>query len=354
MAISVPTHSEFAVALTKLSAVLPPAYLRLLQAHYYSPGRAITARDAAASVGYANFNAANLHYGRLAGLIAGALAIAPPTPDKVELLATFARQGNRKDSELLWVMRPALARALESLCWVRPDKPEQFLRLATWNCCRGSGTKVQYLRSLRPDVMAIQECAQPDDEPASRYAWAGPKKSHGLLLAANQQSTITAVPSDGLGSEVYVAAQVGGPIDFRVLAVWVKPLGKRWRTYERSLENALDYYGDWLSKGPAVVMGDFNADARLKNGSEAEWATRLSRDFGLVSAYHAFHHVLPRKETRQTFYQYRHANRAYDCHIDMCFVPEAWLRRIVNVNVGSYEQWSRLSDHCPLVVDIAL
>jgi endonuclease/exonuclease/phosphatase family metal-dependent hydrolase len=41
-------------------------------------------------------------------------------------------------------------------------------------------------------------------------------------------------------------------------------------------------------------------------------------------------------------------------HIDYCFIPEPWVPSITSVEVGAYETWITASDHCPLVVDIAL
>ena len=42
-------------------------------------------------------------------------------------------------------------------------------------------------------------------------------------------------------------------------------------------------------------------------------------------------------------------------HIDYAFIPDEWLPRLQDVSVGSKQEWidSRLSDHVPLVVDLA-
>jgi endonuclease/exonuclease/phosphatase family metal-dependent hydrolase len=43
-------------------------------------------------------------------------------------------------------------------------------------------------------------------------------------------------------------------------------------------------------------------------------------------------------------------------HIDYCFVPKGWLKRIKLVKLGAVTDWidTRLSDHVPLVVDVRL
>jgi len=54
-----------------------------------------------------------------------------------------------------------------------------------------------------------------------------------------------------------------------------------------------------------------------------------------------------------------HTSRRVDgpnYHIDYIFVPEAWEAGLLDVEVGSHADWvaSGLSDHVPIVVDLAL
>jgi len=35
-------------------------------------------------------------------------------------------------------------------------------------------------------------------------------------------------------------------------------------------------------------------------------------------------------------------------------LPKAWAQRIKQFEVGSYENWAKVSDHVPLVVDVNL
>ena len=43
-------------------------------------------------------------------------------------------------------------------------------------------------------------------------------------------------------------------------------------------------------------------------------------------------------------------------HIDYCFLPSIWMKRVKSVQLGSFSEWvaSGLSDHVPLVVDVPL
>lgn len=39
-------------------------------------------------------------------------------------------------------------------------------------------------------------------------------------------------------------------------------------------------------------------------------------------------------------------------HIDYCFVPEVWARRITSVTLGEHAKWREWSDHVPLSATI--
>ena len=90
---------------------------QLLRAHYSAPNRSVTARRLAIAVGLANFNAANLHYGKLGRLLFSVLG-KPAGADNVFILANLVPPGERGNKEWLWVMRPQVAQALQLLGFV--------------------------------------------------------------------------------------------------------------------------------------------------------------------------------------------------------------------------------------------
>ncbi len=79
---------------------------------------------------------------------------------------------------------------------------------------------------------------------------------------------------------------------------------------------------------------------------------RLREEFNLHSVYH--HHFAEEqgKESRPTLCFTYNENKPY--HIDYIFIPEKWLSKIKAVELGEFENWKHLSDHCPLIVDIDL
>lgn len=88
----------------------------MLAEHYHAPRRTVTARSLAASVGYAHFGAVNLQYGTLSRKVCEVLGLR--LEYHVLVLVEFVAPTGKAGSELLWVMRPEVAEALEALQWV--------------------------------------------------------------------------------------------------------------------------------------------------------------------------------------------------------------------------------------------
>jgi endonuclease/exonuclease/phosphatase family metal-dependent hydrolase len=77
---------------------------------------------------------------------------------------------------------------------------------------------------------------------------------------------------------------------------------------------------------------------------------KLLNEHGLVSTYHEHFGEPQGGETRHTLYMFRHQDKPY--HIDYIFIPKEWASRLKTVEVGAFETWSKLSDHCPVAVDV--
>lgn len=110
------TAESYKAALSLLEDGMPHKHRLMLEAHYRAPGRRLTARKLAEKVGYANFGAVNLQYGTLARKICDILGLR--LEYHVLVLAKFVTPKTGLDREVLWVMRPELAQALEELRWV--------------------------------------------------------------------------------------------------------------------------------------------------------------------------------------------------------------------------------------------
>lgn len=84
--------------------------LEMLRVHLAAPGHTLTVRHLARAVGFAKWNAANLHYGKFAGKICNELNIAPATNLSV-LVEFFKAPGSEYELRL----RPSVIEALKEL-----------------------------------------------------------------------------------------------------------------------------------------------------------------------------------------------------------------------------------------------
>lgn len=107
----IPSTQEYKLAFLRLGCI-PKSYLAMLQEHRSAANLDVTATELARAVGYQNFNAANLHYGKLGGFI-GELLLLPQPEFFVKTLVTFEYDGD----EWHWIMRSEVAQALDELDW---------------------------------------------------------------------------------------------------------------------------------------------------------------------------------------------------------------------------------------------
>lgn len=93
--------------------------LLMLKVNYESSSHTTTATRLSRAVGFANFNAANLRYGGLAGKFCEFFQVWPS--ENLSTLVIF----ERPDNEWLWKMRPQVVEALRELRWFsESQKPD--------------------------------------------------------------------------------------------------------------------------------------------------------------------------------------------------------------------------------------
>jgi hypothetical protein len=110
------TAEAYKAALSLLEEAMPPRHRLMLAVHYGAPMRTVTARSLASAVGYSHYGTANLQYGTLSRKVCEILGL--HLKYHVLVLAEFVMPEHGEGSELLWVMRPEVSRALEELKWV--------------------------------------------------------------------------------------------------------------------------------------------------------------------------------------------------------------------------------------------
>jgi hypothetical protein len=161
---------------------------------------------------------------------------------------------------------------------------------------------------------------------------------------------LTRSPAFDARFEVFLPLRVTGPSQFHLLAVWALTFHS---TSDVTLPDALRFYRRFLSRGDAVVAGDFNNsvfwDRPGKRTNFVGVANFLAK-LGLTSVYHAVTGEPFAQERHPTLWFLKRPQQGY--HIDYCFMPRVWLSSTSTVWIGQHREWLAHSDHAPLVITV--
>ncbi len=235
------------------------------------------------------------------------------------------------------------------------------MRIVTWNC-RGAfakerdvfGRKSDELFALDADIAIIQECSKKDADSlrieGSSPLWYGNLNgTKGVAIFYKSQWRLSLfAPID---HTYLIPLEVSGPENFKLIAVWTVIAKGGVPAYVKMLRESLQAHPDWYNGGDVVMAGDFNSNCQWDKSPHYNHQSLVSslQEHGLKSSYHLHHSQEQGSETKQTFRSTRKTNH----HIDYIFVPHEWIERLNHFEVGTFDQWLRHSDHCPLIIDIA-
>lgn len=128
-----PSAKVYEKALASLLPEMPASYHAMLRAHLRSPDNLISATKLAEAAGYAGYEGANLHYGKLGYAVAQEIGFKPPVREGGTEIWTcaIARDPNRntefpdtslqdallrtENAHFEWQMRPQVVAALKAL-----------------------------------------------------------------------------------------------------------------------------------------------------------------------------------------------------------------------------------------------
>jgi len=229
------------------------------------------------------------------------------------------------------------------------------MRIVTWNCQMGLDKKMDALLSLNPDVAVVPECSEKAaialPQRGFNTLWFGCNQHKGLGVICRQDWPMRALPQP---EQKWIAPiEVGAPTPFTLIAVWACRVGTRnVHNYVGQIYYALTSHPEWFNGSPVVLAGDLNSNKGWDERHEVinhSSVVGILAERGMLSGYHEYFNELQGRETRPTIYFYRRNDRTF--HIDYIFVPKTW--KLELAEVGGFEKWSKLSDHCPVIVDVA-
>ena len=234
------------------------------------------------------------------------------------------------------------------------------MKIVTWNCNGAFRKKYSSLYQFDADILVIQECENPLESTnneyikwASNYLWIGEKKSKGIGVFAKQNIDLKLLDF----SPFYENHEVKLFLPFsankqQFLAVWTKKNNSPNFGYIGQLWKYLQINKSLLKD--TIILGDFNSntiwDQRDRWWNHSDVVNILS-SLNLVSLYHFINQEEQGNESLKTFYLYRKKEKGY--HIDFVFLPEIYLNKVTNFEVGTYDKWIEFSDHTPLFFSIS-
>lgn len=210
----------------------------------------------------------------------------------------------------------------------------------------------------QPDILIIPECEHPDKllfkintvKPADTF-WFGQNQNKGIAVFSFGNLKIKLLQHNPDFKFILPLNIYNDKISWTVFAIWAqKP--ENHDCYTEQVWNAVHYYSDILSNENTILIGDFNSNSiwdRPKRIYNHTNLVEFLKTKNILSTYHHYHNQTQGKERESTLFMHRKVDRPY--HIDYCFASQNLIEKIKSVEIGSYDAWTKYSDHKPLIVD---
>ena len=211
--------------------------------------------------------------------------------------------------------------------------------------------KSNYVQKLNPDIVVIPECENFGNQ-TSHHLWYGENRNKGIGIFSYSDYEIELDPDYDSTFRYIIPIVVKGPISFNLLAVWAMndsvDVRKR---YIGQVWLAINYYKKFLEE-PLIIIGDFNWNTIWDSkpsyplyGNLTD-VIKILKDDEIKSVYHSFYGEELGKETKPTLFMHHNKNKPY--HVDYCFASKHFKPK--NVKIGEYDDWTKKSDHMPLMI----
>ena len=219
--------------------------------------------------------------------------------------------------------------------------------------------KAEFILAHKPDILIVPECEHPDKlkfkkgvQLPDNIIWHGDNVNKGLGVFSYNNYKFRLIKSHNTDFKNILPIKVtGGPEEFMLFAIWANNPADKDGPYVTQVWKAINYYEKLIKRKNTILAGDFNSntiwDRPRRIGNHSDVANMLAKK-KIMSTYHTFYGLDHGKETHPTQFMYRHVNKPY--HLDYCFVSSDLIAKMVNVEVGAYEDWKLYSDHKPLMV----
>jgi len=234
------------------------------------------------------------------------------------------------------------------------------MRIVSWNSKVGfNAEKAKFIKSYSADLYVIQECAETNlDEVKAFFKhkifycdYVDSKYGVGLF---SDKFDFEILPEHNKNYRYIVPFKVfNEEREFILFAVWTKDKDENNRKteYTEQTWKAINHkeYQKYLT-GSVILLGDFNSTNKLKQQPPHSQLIGKLAEYRIESAYHKHKNCNDCDETVPTLFWTMNKERKYHC--DFCFISSDY--KLDNVNIETEEEWEKhkLSDHCPLIIDV--
>jgi len=234
------------------------------------------------------------------------------------------------------------------------------MKLITWNCQGAFRKKADIILTHKPDILVVQECEHPDKllfssttQQPNDLLWFGDNNHKGLGIFSYSNYKFQLIDEHNTDIKYVLPISVfGGQIDFTLFAIWANNRQDRDNQYIEQVWKAINHYDQLLCSRPTILTGDFNSnkiwDKKHSKGNHSTVVDKLA-DRHIYSAYHKHLGQEQGNEKHPTFFLQRNKNKPY--HIDYCFTSADIFAKVLNVEIGTYDNWVKHSDHSPLTIE---
>lgn len=235
------------------------------------------------------------------------------------------------------------------------------MKVITWNCNMAFRNKAKHILAFKPDIVIVPECEHPDKlkfkdcELPNDVLWYGQNVHKGLGIFSYSNLKFKLLNHNPDIKTILPILVTGGKFDFVLFAVWAYNNDDKHYNYIGQVWKAIQYYRELLQNYDVLLAGDFNSNMiwdKLNRKTNHTMVVEMLGELNIHSTYHQFANQIQGNEADPTFYLYRHENKPY--HLDYCFASERFLEKLGTVEIGKYEDWTKLSDHKPLIVNFEL
>lgn len=223
--------------------------------------------------------------------------------------------------------------------------------------------KARFILTEKPDILIVPECEHPDKlkfekdvEIPTDYFWYGINQNKGLGVFSYSSYKFELLKIHNPEIKTVLPLKVtGGKSDFILFAIWANNPKDKEGAYVEQVYKAINYYDNLITSENTILIGDFNSnkiwDRKSRKGNHSTVVDDLSKK-EIHSVYHHYFKQEQGLEEHPTLFMYRHLDKPY--HIDYCFASVDLINKLSSVKIGSYNDWTALSDHSPVIVEFDL